>query len=65
MSDITVKCHCCDTQFLFPGEILAQMKLPATFCRRCFDMFPFLLLRKFFVLDMLYNQVQSHAARLV
>jgi hypothetical protein len=64
VADAVVKCHCCDTQFLFPMEILTKIKLPATFCRRCFDEFPYLLLRKFFVLDMLYHQVQAHEAHL-
>jgi hypothetical protein len=61
---VTVKCHCCDTVFQFPKEILAKMTLPATFCRRCFNRHDDLMLRKWFVMDMLYRQVQTHSAAL-
>lgn len=61
---VVVKCHCCDTQFLFPQDILSRMRLPSTFCRRCFDQHDRLMLRKWFVLDMLYQQVQQHHAAL-
>lgn len=56
-----VKCHCCDTPFYFPLKILQSMKLPSTFCKRCFELYDTLTLRKWFVLDMLCRQVQSMA----
>jgi hypothetical protein len=56
---VLARCHCCDTTFSFPKKILEGMKMPATFCRRCFDIFPLVALRKWFVLDMLYQQLQQ------
>jgi hypothetical protein len=56
---VLVKCHCCDVPFHFPQEVLARMKVPSTFCERCFNSFDALTLRKWFVVDILHRQVQE------
>ncbi len=56
---VAVKCHCCDTVDTFPKHIIARAKNPSFFCDRCFEMYDSLTLRKWFVMDMLANQVQA------
>jgi len=61
MGETLVKCHCCDTPFMVPIEVLQRARVPGTYCRRCYDEFDLLTLRKWYMLDRLYQQVQLMA----
>lgn len=56
---VQVKCHVCDSVFLFDAQALKAMKLPATYCRRCYNSYDHLTLRQWFKLDMAIRQLQA------
>jgi hypothetical protein len=52
-----VRCQVCDTEFQFPTRIIMTMRVPSSFCTRCFNTYDFLTLRQWYKLDVLAIQV--------
>lgn len=59
---MVVKCHVCDLQFLFPVNVLMSMRVPSTFCIRCYRTYDDLTLRQWFKLDMAIQQLNAQEA---
>lgn len=58
---VMVRCQVCDTQFPFPYHILAAMKMPSTFCGRCFNAYDFTTLRQWYKLDLLAQRMAGYS----
>lgn len=58
-AQVQVKCHVCDQPFLFSAQALQTMKVPGTFCKRCYETFDMITLRQWFKLDMAIRQLQA------
>jgi hypothetical protein len=55
---VMVKCHVCDMAFPFSHQAILTMKIPGTFCKRCYETFDMITLRQWFKLDMAIRQLQ-------
>lgn len=55
------RCQVCDTPFTFPIDILMSMRMPSTFCGRCFRNYDFLTLRQWYKLDVLAQRVMGYS----
>ena len=58
-AQVMVKCHVCDLAFPFAVQALQSMRVPSTFCKKCYETFDTLTLRQWFKLDMAIRQLQA------
>ena len=58
---VDARCMVCDAPFKFPKKIVGGMKLPSTFCRRCFNLYDPLTLRQWYKLDSIIHYLQNAA----
>lgn len=61
---VQTRCSCCDTPLFFPGSVLSKMRLPAVFCRRCWEQYDYKTLRQWFKLDMAIRHLHDLERRM-